>query len=349
MKKNVMALIIAVVMLLTALPVIAAGTGDNTKIKKDDQSVTGVYDDISDCWCKKSVEKFDYTDIFSKKDGKFYPNKTITRMEFVRMLHMTLGISINYFAATDIKDFFDDVENEDVGAGNLYDLVITGIIDKKGSFGPGKQLERDEMIHYIINALKYKTNGEYSLIKMMPAPFYDDDKIKPEYKNDVIEAVLLKLIYGRGNNTLFPDQGTTRAEAAAVAARLADLLKTLNTNIEVSTVASETENGLKISAVIKNNTENVVTINHSSGRKYDFIISGSNDVILYQWSANKRFIMELTTTTINANESIEFTDELDIETYNNIKKDIAKITAYIDGTSESFVINPDGYEIFINE
>lgn len=261
MKKNILVLIIAVIILLTAIPVMAAGNSDDIKIKKDNQSAADIYDDISDCWCKESVEKFDYTDIFSKSEGKFYPNKKITRMEFVRILHMALHININYFAATDIKDFFDDVKNDDVGAGNLYDLVITGIVDKKGSFGSGKQLDRDEMIHYIINALNYKTNGEYSVIKMMPVPFNDDDKIKPEYKNDVIESVLLQLIYGRGNNMLFPDQGATRAESAAVTARLVNLLKTLNTDIEVLTSAAVTDGGLKMSIVIKNNTDNALTIN----------------------------------------------------------------------------------------
>ncbi|MHB1151712.1 MAG: BsuPI-related putative proteinase inhibitor [Eubacteriales bacterium] len=346
MKKNVLALIIAAVMLL-ATPVMAAGNGDNKIIKKDGQSTAG-YDDINDCWCKESVEKFDYTDIFSIKDGKFYPDKKITRMEFVRMLHKALGININYFAATDIKDYFEDVENEDVGAGNLIDLVTTGIIDKRGIFGPDKQLDRDEMIHYIINALKYMTNGEYSLIKMMPPSFDDDDKIKPEYKNDVIEAVLLKLIYGRGNNMLFPDQGATRAESAAVIARLADLLKTLKPDVEVLTTAAADDDGLKMSIVIKNISDKAVTINHNSGRRYDFIISDTNGDILYQWSANKKFTSALTTTTINAGKSIEFTDELDNETYKNIIKNIAEIRAYIDGTSESFVINADGYEMFIN-
>lgn len=348
MKMNVFALIIAVVMLFTTMPVMATGNRDDIKIKKDNQPTADIYDDISDCWCKEAVEKFDYTDIFSKSDGKFYPNKKITRMEFVRILHKVLDININYFAATDIKDFFDDVENDDTGAGNLYDLVITGIIDKRSSFAPDKQLDRDEMIHYIINSLKYKTNGEYALIKMMPAPFDDDDMIKPEYKNDVIEAVLLKLIYGRGNNMLFPDQAATRAESAAVAARLADLLKTLNTGVEAVTTAAVTDGGLKMSIVIKNNTDNAVTINHNSGRRYDFIISDANGDILYQWSANKRFTSALTTTTIYAGESIEFTDELNSETYKSIKKDITKITAYIDGTSESFIIKADGYEMFIN-
>ncbi len=343
MKKNVFALIITVIFLLTAMPVMAVQNKDDIKNKP----AADKYDDISNCWCKEAVEKFDYTDIFSKKDGKFYPDKKVTRMEFVRMLHKALEININYFAATDIKDFFDDVENDDAGAGNLYDLVTAGIVDKKSSFGPDKQLDRDEMIHYIINALKYMTNGEYGVIRMMPAPFNDDDKIKPKYKNDVIESVLLQLIYGRGNNMLFPDQGATRAESAAVTARLADLLKTLKPCVEVLTTAAADDDGLKMSIVIKNTSDKAVTINHNSGRRYDFIISDANGDILYQWSANKKFTLALTMTTINAGESIEFTDVLDSGTYNNIKKDIAEITAYIDGTSESFVINSTGYEIFV--
>ncbi len=34
----------------------------------------------------------------------FNPNSKITRIEFVRLLHKALGITINYFAAPDIKD-----------------------------------------------------------------------------------------------------------------------------------------------------------------------------------------------------------------------------------------------------
>ncbi len=346
MKNKLFVLILAVFIALTALPVTAAGRPDEGKGILSDDGAKATYSDISDCWCKEAAEKFDYSEIFEMKDGRFKPAAKITRMEFVRMLHMALDINMNYFAATDIKDFFDDVENEDAGAGNLYDLVITGIIDKKGSFDPDEQLARDEMIHYIINALKHMTDNEYAVIKMMPVPFEDDSEITPGYKGDIIEAVLLQLIYGRGNNMLFPRDGATRAEAAAVTARLVDLLKTLNTGIDVITSADTSEGKLKISLIIQNNTDHAITIRHNSGRRYDFLISDTDGDVLYQWSANKKFISALTVTVINTGETVEFTDELSEETYLTIKKEIAVITAYIDGTSDDFTIDPDGYRIY---
>jgi hypothetical protein len=336
MKKNVLVFIIAVIMLFSAMPVMAQGD-------KGKNQESG-YNDISDCWCKESVLKYGFPEIFSKGDGKFNPDKKITRMEFVRMLHKALNININYFAATDIKDYFNDVKNEDIGVGNLYDLVTVGIIDRKDSFGPDKQLDRDEMIHYIINALDYVTGGEYAIIQIMPEPFKDDEKINPEYKSDVNKAVILKLIFGRENNMLFPKEGATRAEAAAVISRLVDLTETLKADVAVEAAANEVNGELKISLAIENNTDKAVTIHHNSGQKYDFVILDSKGEILYQWSANKRFIMELTETVINPGEKVEFTDKLDSAAYGRIKENVNTVKAYIVGTSQDFEINTEGYE-----
>lgn len=61
--------------------------------------------------------------------------------------HKALGISIQYFAATDIKQYFSDVNNGDVYSTALYDLATTGIIDYRGTFRPNAALPRDEMVH----------------------------------------------------------------------------------------------------------------------------------------------------------------------------------------------------------
>ena len=109
------------------------------------------------------------------------------------------------------------------GADELYDLVVSNIIDIKDCFGPDQPLSREEMIHFIINALNYATDGNYAVIMMMPAPFDYDASISDEYRNDVMLSVLLKLINGRGNNLLYPKENATRAEAVVVIDRLIDL------------------------------------------------------------------------------------------------------------------------------
>jgi hypothetical protein len=204
------------------------------------------FTDISKHWAKSSIEKYANIGAFAGEGGRFLPEKEITRGEFVMMLHKALDIKIKYFKAPDIKEFFNDVSNEDPCASNLYDLVVSNVIDHKGSFKPNEALPRDEMVHYIINALKNITGGNYAVIKMMPAPFADDDRITPEYKNDIVEAVLLKIVNGKGNNMFYPQSGCTRAESAVAIDRLMNTAKKFNINLEVVPSAERDNNSLKL-------------------------------------------------------------------------------------------------------
>lgn len=342
MKKIVLAVVLIVSVLSMTIPAIAQ---ENEAVEPVLISANLIeYDDLEGCWCKESVEKYGYPEIFEGDDGNFYPNKSITRMEFARMLHKAMGININYFAATDIAEYFEDVSNEDIGAGNLYDLVTIGVIDKTGSFRPDEKLCRDEMIHYIINALDYMTGGDYAMIMIMPAPFDDDASIDAEYKSDVYKAVVLNLIYGRGNNMLFPDDGASRAEAVTVVDRLMTLAPSLMPSVYIGASARESSGDLVISLTIQNNTDETVVINHTSGQKYDFALFDSTGESLYRWSIDKLFIAALTTTEIGPGEKIEFSDSIESAIYSPVKDKVTSIKAYITGTSDDIEINPDGYE-----
>ncbi len=339
MKKLIIASVLTLSMTLTAsLPVFvkaapdipAAGTGFN---------------DISGHWAEGAIEKYADRAVFSGQDGKFQPDKAITRSEFVLMLHKALDIKIKYAKTPDIKEFFEDVENQDAGARELYDLVVSDTIDRKGLFKPKEALPRDEMVHYVINALKNVTGGNYAIIKMMPAPFADDDRITPAYKNDIVEAVLLKIINGKGGNMLYPQNGSTRAEAAVVIDRLMKTIASFKEDVEVKPSVETDGSSLKLKLSITNNSGEQITINHSSGQKYDFALLDAERNSLYRWSADKMFIAALTTTTIGAGETAEFTEELSGDFYNGIKDRVAYMTAYITGDSSAFNVNPEGYEV----
>lgn len=339
MKKALLSLALVISMLLGVSPVfaMAADNNENQVISSQER-----YKDISGAWYEAAVNSYGYEEIFSNGDGNFYPSQGITRMEFVRLLHKALDININYFAETDISDYFDDVKNSDAGAGDLYDLVTTGIIDRAESFKPDSQLSREEMIHYIMEALFYATGGNYAIIELMPAPFDDDAQLDSEYKDEVYKAVVIKLIYGRGDNMLYPKQGATRAEAVTVADRLLSLLDSYS-QIRISATAQEENGGLKMTLTIQNNSDNTITINHTSGQKYDFKIFDSTGESLYTWSADKMFIAALSTTEIKAGEKVEYTETLDSAAYSPIKAKASSVKAYIVGTSESFSIDQDGY------
>lgn len=304
------------------------------------------YTDLDADWYRDAVKTFGYPEIFGESE-QFLPRKTITRMEFARLLHRALGININYFAATDIAEHFDDVKNDDIGASQLYDLVTAGIVTPGGSFGPDAPLTREVMVHWAIKALDYATGGDYAMILIMPEPFDDDDQIADEYKNDIVKAVILGLIKGRGDNMLFPKDGATRAEAVTVVSRLVNLIDSLTQKgVEVFASAAETDGALEMTLTIVNNTSETVTIEHTSGQKYDFQIFDAEGETLYTWSANKMFMQMLGTTEIAAGESLTFTDTLSAAEYAAIKDKAVELRAYIVGTAD--FIDPNGYSVPLN-
>lgn len=335
MKKTLTAWILAA-LLLTSLPLTALAGSD----------VGSRYTDVSGGWYADAVLKYGYDDIFDSGDHKFQPNKKITRIEFVRLLHKALGITVNYFAAPDIKDYCTDMKNEDVGAGDVIDLVTTGILEEGGGFEPQKQLDREVMVHWIVNALNYMTGGNYNMIMIMPDPFHDDAKIATKYKNDIMTGQVLKLILGSGNNMLHPKTGATRAEAITVTARLVDLLATLKQNdsqsVTVTASAREENGALVMSCTIQNNTDKAVTIAHG-GQAYDFKLFDKEGDTVYTWSADKFFIAIMTSTTIEPGQSIIYTEKLDKDAWAAVKDSTVSFKAYLTGSSDDFTINTDGY------
>jgi hypothetical protein len=271
-------------------------------------------------------------------------------MEFARLLHKALGITINYLVAPNIADYFDDVKNDDTGANELIDLYTAGIITKTGSFHPDSSLAREEMIHYLIKAFDYITGGDYAVILMMPELFTDNADISPEYANDVVTAVLLGLIRGRGGNMLYPGQGASCAEAVTAVDRLIMLSKPYMSKVSVTASALRTKDGgLCMSVTILNGVSDPVTIEHSSGQRFDFQLLDQNGEVLYTWSADKLFIMALATTVIEPGETVEYTDVLDSAAYQPLKDSAVLMKATITGTSEDFIIHYDGYKAAISD
>lgn len=302
-----------------------------------------VYDDISGKWFADAATKYGYPEIFSDGSGKFSPDREITRIEFVKLLHKALGISVNYLAAPDVQDHFDDMENKDAGANELIDLVTTGIVEAGGSFHPDAPLDREVMIHWIMSALQYETHGNYFMPMIMPAPFSDDAEIQDAYRSEVYSAVVLKLVKGRGNDMLFPKAGATRAEAVTIVSNFMALLDSYQSVVQVTASALPGKDAsLTMSLTIHNGTDETVAIHHTSGQKYDFQLFDAEGDPLYTWSADKMFMQLVSETEIEPGEEVVFSETLDSETYGAMKQAVS-MRAYLIGTSDDFIIDTDGY------
>jgi len=337
MKKIRFTALLLAALLLAAIPLSAFAQPDTKS----------GYSDISGKWFSEAAEKYGYSEIFSDGTGKFNPDRKITRIEFARMLHKALSIHINYFAAPDIADSFEDITNSDVGANELIDLVTTGIIDAGGNFEPDAPLTRETMIHWLMRALNVETGGNYAMIMIMPMPFDDDSEIDAAYNSEVYSAVVLKLVGGRGNNMLFPKDGATRAEAVTVASRLVALLDSYKLGVVVNPSAQVAGDGtLTMSLTLSNNTDKPIVISHTSGQKFDFKLFDAEGNNLYTWSADKMFITVMNETELAPGEQIVFSDTLDAKAFAAIGK-AASMQAFIVGSSEDFTIDQNGYTALI--
>jgi len=338
MKNKLFASLICASMLLAALPAVYA----QSDFKNN-------YKDVAGKWYAAAVAEYGYPEVFSDGRGSFYADRAVTRMEFVRLLHRALNIQINYFAAPDVADSFDDMKNSDVWSNELIDLVTAGIVKSGGNFRPNESLSREEMIHWTINSLNHKTGGTYPVPLMMPAPFDDDAEIAEVYGGDIVTAVLLKLINGRGDNLLFPKAVSTRAEAVTVVYRLMSLLAGYESEVGVHASATRLADGsISMFLTAHNQTDEPALIDHTSGQQYDFKLFDAKGNNVYTWSADKMFIAALTQTVIAAGDEIIFSDIVDGGA-NDLIRTAVSMKAYIVGTSEKFTVETEGYEVIIRE
>jgi len=333
MKKVLLAAFICMSMLLTTVPLTACA-----------QSDTGsAYSDISGKWYTNAVTEYGYTEIFSDGSNKFNANNEITRIEFARLLHRALDININYFTAPNVKDCFDDMKTTDVGVSDLIDLTTIGIVERGGGFNPDKPIARDEMTHWVLNALKFKTNGNYPIPMVKPVLFNDDGEISDTYRGEVYSSVVLNLVSGRGNNMLFPKDGATRAEAVTIVSNLMTLVESYKPDVNVTVSAQLAGDGsLTMLLTIRNSTDKTVIINHTSGRKYDYRLFDAAGNNIYTWSADKMFNTLINETVIEPGKVIVFSDTLASGVYNAINP-VDSLKAYIVGTSDDFSIDTNGY------
>ena len=338
MKK----LLIAIIVIIGILTMNAAVLAQDNPI-----AVTKApgFTDISGHWGEDSINRIVDQTMFKNNGGKFQPDKPITRSEFVLMLHKALGIQINYFRAIDIKEFFSDVNNEDAYASALYDLVTANIIDYKGVFRPNDTLTREEMVHFLINAYKYKMGDKFKQMKLSSIPFADQDKINPVYAGEITRAEHDGLIKRPANGKFHPQDAATRAQAAAVSDRLLRLLDQETSQVQVTPSAELKDGVIQMKLAITNNSSSKVVINHSSGQKFDFELLDAGRNSLYRWSADKSFIAALTQTVIEPGKSAEFSDTAKMDQYGGDKAKAIYLKAFITGTSENFNIYSDGYEI----
>jgi len=210
MNKRVLSLVLALVMILTMVPMtaMAASVSDFSDVEQGKWYYTWI----------DNVAKEGYYAGYT--DGTFRPNETMTRAMFVMVLANMEEAELDNSTSA-----FKDVE-----AGKWYtgatkwaadNKIVAGYTD--GTFKPDAIVTREQMATIMQNYINWRSaeTGEIHETDGSTEKFADDAKISKYAKEAVANCREWDLIAGYTDGTFRPQNGSTRAEVAAVVSKLA--------------------------------------------------------------------------------------------------------------------------------
>ena len=175
------------------------------------------FSDLGDAaWAKDAIVALAEDGVLSGKgDGKFYPNDTVTREEFVKIVVEAFGI-YNKNAIADFEDVAEDRWSYGYIASGVHAGIIKGVSDTE--FNPAGTMTRQDMaviMSRVADLLGLNLTGDSSV-------FADDADIASYAKDAVGALANAGIINGTGNDCFSPLGTVTRAQAAKVAYELMD-------------------------------------------------------------------------------------------------------------------------------
>lgn len=181
----------------------------------------GGFSDIADVtWAQKAIVAMSAVDIVKgREEGKFFPNDSITRAEFVKML---IGM-LEYAGRIDTADAecsFADVAEDawyySAVAAAVKNGIVTGVSETE--FAPDANITRQDMAVMIDRAAKA---ANISLSDGAEFIFTDEAAIS-DYALDAVKAMSKAgIINGFEDGSFSPMTNATRAQATVMLYRVA--------------------------------------------------------------------------------------------------------------------------------
>jgi len=165
--------------------------------------------DIANHWAKDSIAKLMQAGVIGGyPDGSFQPEKSVSRAEFTVMLVKALKLEAKQGSV--FKDTAAHWAKDSINTAAAHG-IISGY--DQNSFGPDDQITREQAAVITARATKLQA-GDQAL------SFSDAQQISPWALSGVAAAVGNSYLRGYPDNSFRPQGYTSRAEAAAITAKL---------------------------------------------------------------------------------------------------------------------------------
>ena len=171
----------------------------------------GIFTDLKGAeWARTDiVELYEKGVISGKEADKFYPNDTVTREEFVKMIVCAFNISGNINSDMPFTDVDSSSWSYEYVKTAYESGIINGIDDTH--FGLGTPITRQDMAVLLSRILENVNSMENTELKFADSSSIDEYAVK-----GVSMLSQLKVIAGYEDNTFKPRELCTRAQAARV-------------------------------------------------------------------------------------------------------------------------------------
>lgn len=169
------------------------------------ENLIGLTDLKDASWAEEAISELYKKGVVSGYNNKFEPNSNVTRAQFVKMILLAAGKSIN----SKYEASFSDVSENDwyapyVSAAKRFGIVMG---DNEGRFNPDSFITRQDMAVIIYRTFGLRnTNVECALADFNSVSDYAKDAVKTLFEQ--------KVINGYENGKFAPFNNATRAEAA---------------------------------------------------------------------------------------------------------------------------------------
>lgn len=199
--KKIASIILSICMMISGVPAFAE---------------TSTYNDIENHWAKDVIENWSLYEIINGYEGKFSPDKNITRGEFATIINRIFKFD------EPSKNIFDDLD-ENYYTNHILCLNNQGIMSGFGRrIRPNENITREEAGAIIYKVLRLKKQD--SLVKY----FYDENDIS-DWAKTYMNTLVNNGYFNGNNGYLRPKDNITRAEAVTL---LDNCIVILNKNAE---------------------------------------------------------------------------------------------------------------------
>lgn len=176
--------------------------------------------DMTGHWAKDAVNNMGSRMVIEGTgDGKFSPDRNISRAEFAAIVVRGLGLKPESYSAS-----FKDVKATDWFASSVQTAYQYGLIKgfEDGTFRPNAQITREQAMAIVADAMKITALD--SKLKAQGASllsgYKDAEKVSGWARSSAAECLEAGIISGRSSELLAPQADMTRAEVATIIQRL---------------------------------------------------------------------------------------------------------------------------------